>query len=122
MKKPIIYIASPYTEGDPAINVRFQCRIFDRLLTDGRVWPVAPLWTHFQHTIFPRPYEDWLEYDKALLHLYDGCLRLVAEEPSLNYKEEDSSGADGEVEVFRAMGKPVFHTIESLYEWVESQK
>ena len=120
MKKPIIYIASPYTKGDPAINVHFQCRIFDQLLTEGRVWPIAPLWTHFQHTAFPRPYSEWVEYDKALLHLYDGCLRLIAEEPSVNYREENSSGADGEVEAFRAMGKPVFNSIESLYEWVES--
>ncbi len=120
MKKPIIYIASPYTNGDPAINVRFQCRIFNQLLSEGRVWPIAPLWTHFQHILFPRPYEDWLKYDKALLPLYDGCLRLNAEEPELNYVEERSSGADGEVEAFKLMGKPVFYSIESLYEWVES--
>jgi len=120
MKKPIIYIASPYTSGDSAINVRFQCHIFDQLLREGRVWPIAPLWTHFQHTLFPRPYEDWLEYDKALLHLYDGCLRLNVEEPGLNYIEKDSSGADSEVESFKLMGKPVFYSIESLYEWVES--
>ncbi|TKJ38299.1 MAG: hypothetical protein CEE38_05950 [Planctomycetes bacterium B3_Pla] len=120
MKKPIIYIASPYTKGDPAINVRFQCRIFDKLLTEGKVWPIAPLWTHFQHIIFPRPYEDWLEYDNALLPLYDGCLRLNSEEPALDYIEEKSSGADGEVEAFKAMDKPIFYSIESLYEWVES--
>lgn len=119
MKKPIIYIASPYTSGDPAINVRFQCRIFDQLLSEGLVWPIAPLWTHFQHTLFPRRYEDWLEYDKAFLHLYDACLRLNVEEPALNYIQEDSSGADGEVEVFRTMGKPVFYSIDSLYKWVE---
>lgn len=120
MKKPIIYIASPYTSGDPAINVRFHCRIFDQLLTEGRVWPVAPLWTHFQHMLFPRPYKDWLEFDKALLHLYDGCLRLNAEQPELDYLEKESSGADGEVEAFKLMGKPVFYSIESLYKWVES--
>ena len=120
MKKPIIYIASPYTNGDPAINVRFQCCIFDQLLSEGRVWPIAPLWTHFQHTLFPRPYKDWLEYDKAFLPLYDGCLRLNAEESALNYIEKESSGADGEVEAFKLIGKPVFYSIESLYEWVES--
>lgn len=120
MNKPIIYIASPYTSGDPAINVRFQCRIFDQLLSEGRVWPVAPLWTHFQHTLFPRPYKDWLQYDKAFLHLYDGCLRLNVEEPTLNYIEKNSSGADNEVDAFKLMGKPVFYSIESLYEWVES--
>ena len=120
MKKPIIYIASPYTSGDSAINVRFHCRIFDQLLREGHVWPVAPLWTHFQHMLFPRPYKDWLEYDKAFLHLYDGCLRLNAEEPALNYIEKESSGADGEIEAFNLMGKPVFYSIESLYKWVES--
>ena len=121
MKKHIIYIASPYTKGDTAINVRFQCRIFNQLLDDGHVWPVAPLWTHFQHMIFPRQYEDWLEYDKALLHLYDGCLRLSAEEPKLGYLETSSSGADGEVKQFNDMKKPVFYSVEDLYKWTESR-
>jgi hypothetical protein len=120
MKKPVIYIASPYTNGDTALNVRFQCRIFDQLLKEGRVLPVAPLWSHFQHILFPKHYEDWLEYDNALLHLYDGCLRLNAEEPELDYIEEKSSGADAEAEAFKLMDKPVFYSIESLYKWVES--
>ena len=122
MKKPIVYIASPYTSGDSAINTHFQCRIFDRLLSDGLVWPVAPLWSHFQHTLFPRPYADWIEYDQAMLSLYDACLRLDAEEPSLGYKQSISSGADGEVDAFKSLGKPVFYNISQLYEWVRTQR
>lgn len=76
VEKPIVYIASPYSSGDPAINTHFQCKVFDEILRDGRAWPVAPLWSHYQHTLFPRPYSDWIAYDQALLKLYDACLRL----------------------------------------------
>ena len=120
MSKPIIYVASPYTKGDVAINVQFQCRIFDQLLTEGLVLPIMPLWAHFQHLLFPRQYKDWIRYDNALLHLYDGCLRLDVEEPKLCYTEKESSGADNEVKAFESMDKPVFYSINSLYEWVES--
>lgn len=117
IRKPIVYIASPYTKGDVAVNTHFQCRVFDTLLTDGRVVPVAPLWSHFQHVLFPRPYEDWVEYDQAMLHLYDCCLRLPATNTALNYSMHDSAGADAEVEAFRRMQKPVFTSMEDLLSW-----
>jgi len=118
MTKPIVYIASPYTKGDQAINTHYQCKIFSQLMDDGKVWPVAPLWTHFQHTVFPRPYEEWIAYDKALLPLYDACLRLDAEMPELNYFVSESSGADSEAAYYKSAGKPVFYSIEELYNWV----
>ena len=118
-KKPIVYIASPYSTGDPAINTHFQCKIFDEILQDGRAWPVAPLWSHFQHTLFPRPYNDWIEYDKALLKTCDACLRLAAEIPELNYLQGISAGADAEAECFRRLGRPVFLSLEELYEWID---
>lgn len=120
-RKFTVYIASPYTKGDVAINTHFQCRIFDQLLTDGKVLPVAPLWSHFQHILFPRPYEDWIRYDQDMLHLYDCCLRLKSEHPSLNYEQEQSSGADAEVETFLNLNKPVFYSVADLYNWVDSQ-
>ena len=120
MTKPIVYIASPYTKGDPAINTHFQCSIFNELMDDGLVWPVAPLWSHFQHTIMPRPYKDWVGYDLAMITRYDACLRLDASIQSLNYNIHESSGADGEVAAFLAMDKPVFYDKISLYEWVKS--
>lgn len=119
--KPLVYIASAYTKGDPAINTHFQCMIFDHLMTDGIVLPYPPLWSHFQHTLFPRPYKDWVEYDLALITKMDACLRLTAEYYSrhIKYSQQESSGADNEVEAFLQAGKPVFYDIESLHDWAK---
>ena len=118
LRKPVVYIASPYSKGDPVINTHFQCRIFDQLLTEKLVIPVAPLWTHFQHLIYPRQYEDWINYDQEMLHLYDCCLRLEAVCLRTGYKENKSAGADAEVANFKRQDKPVFLSIEDLYTWV----
>lgn len=120
-KRPVVYIASPYTKGDPAINVRFQCEVFDRLLSSGLCWPVAPLWSHFQHTVSPRNYKDWIEYDLAMIAKYDACVRLTSEFGPMNYFVHDSSGADGEVKEFLLQGKPVFYTIKDLLDWARRQ-
>ncbi|OSZ74614.1 hypothetical protein [Hydrogenophaga sp. IBVHS1] len=121
---PTVFIASPYSKGDPVLNAHFQCKIFDQLLTEKRVLPVAPLWTHFQHIVYPRPYQDWIDYDQAMLRLYDCCLRLNAEinVNGLDYKECVSSGADAEVATFERLGKPVFYSIQELYQWVSARK
>jgi hypothetical protein len=119
--KPVVFVASPYTKGDVAINVHFQCEVFDRLLNDGLVVPLVPLWTHFQHTVFPRPYSDWVAYDQEILKLCDCCLRLNVEHKQLNYVQSESSGADAEVEAFRVFQKPVFFAIDGLYGWVKRE-
>lgn len=120
--KPWVYIASPYTRGDAAINTRFQMQVFDDLLSDNLVWPLVPLWSHFQHIVYPRPYADWVNYDLALLPRMDACLRLNAsyESPGLDYEQSESSGADGEVAEFTRLGKPVFYSKGDLYDWVRS--
>jgi len=120
MKKPVVYISSPYTNGDPAINVRFQCETFDRLLSDGLVWPFCPLVSHFQHVVFPRSYMDWMAYDLGMIESlnFEACLRLVAEYEEINYKIEESHGADRDVQRFLELGRPVFYSIDSLYKWV----
>ena len=119
-KKPIVYIASPYSKGDPCINTHFQCKIFNDLMNDGFVWPIIPLLSHFQHTVFPRPYKDWIEYDLALIPLYDACLRLDV--VIGDYIVKESSGADGEVALFNKLNKPVFYDKEALYKWAKDLK
>jgi hypothetical protein len=121
MLKPTVYIASPYSKGDVAINAHFQCRIFNELLDSNKVLPVAPLWSHFQHVLFPRKYEDWIKYDQEMLRLYDCCLRLSSSYPPLNYSENESTGADAEVQSFIDMGKPVFFCVQDLFTWVDDQ-
>jgi len=119
--KPVVYISSPYTLGDQGLNVRYQCEIFNLLLSQGLVLPVAPLWSHFQHLIYPKSNEEWLAYDLAMIPKYDACLRLDAENKGMNYRQSQSEGADKEVELFKQLGKPVFYTIEELDEWVKAR-
>jgi len=119
MRKPLVYVASPYTKGDPTINTHFQCKVFDQLLTDNLVIPFVPLWSHFQHCVLPRHYQDWINYDLEFIRAagFDACLRLNAELPELDYLITESSGADGEVALFTELGKPTFYSIEELHEW-----
>lgn len=116
-RKPVIYIASPYTKGDPAMNTRFQCTVFNDMLSSGVCWPVAPLWSHFQHTMFPRNYKDWIVYDLAMISKYDACVRLSSSFAELDYEVHESTGADGEVQRFLQQGKPVFYTLTDCYAW-----
>lgn len=120
--KPLVYIASAYTKGDPAINTRFQCEVFDRMLTDGIVTPYAPLVSHFQHTIFPRPYQDWIRYDEDMVARMDACVRLTATYAPIGYEMATSSGADGEVALCQSLGIPVFYSIDDLYVWARGKQ
>jgi vacuolar-type H+-ATPase subunit D/Vma8 len=122
-EKPWIYIASPYTRGDVAINVRAQMEAFDAILAMGAV-PIAPLFTHFQHMFKPRPYEDWIELDLEIVKRCDACIRLeaVAERSDGTvYRQYKSSGADGEVMAFARMAKPVFLSMHALEAWIDGQ-
>ena len=99
----VVYISSPYTIGDVAMNVRRQLEMSDRLMTLGYC-PVAPLLTHFQHLCFPRPYEDWMRVDLEMISRCDALLRM----------EGESVGADREAAHALSIGIPVVYSVESL--------
>jgi len=101
MKK--VYIASPYTLGDVAVNVKFQMDTFDELVNLGFA-PFVPLYSHFQHMMHPRPYEDWVRLDFEWINVCDCLLRLGGE----------SKGADAEVEYVKKLGIPVYYSIKDL--------
>lgn len=98
-----VYIASPYTKGDIAINVKAQLDCVDELMNFGFA-PFAPLYSHFQHMAHPRPYQDWIEIDKIWVLACDCILRLPGE----------STGADGEVQLAKENNIPVYYSIEEL--------
>ena len=98
-----VYIASPYTKGDPAVNVKRQLDMFD-ILFDLKFYPFAPLFTHFQHITHPRPYQDWVNFDLEWVKVCNCVLRMDGE----------SSGADGEVEYADELGRPVFYNVDDL--------
>jgi hypothetical protein len=104
MKNKIkVYIASPYTLGDVAVNVKRQITTADYLMDLGYA-PFVPLYSHFQHMFHPRPYTDWIDIDLEWVKVCDYVLRLDGE----------SSGADGEVALAVSLGIPVVYNIEEL--------
>jgi hypothetical protein len=98
-----IYIASPYTLGDVAINVRESLLAADKLVELGYA-PYPPLYSHFWHFLSPKPYETWVELDNAWVLRCDALLRLPGE----------SKGADAEVALAQEHGIPVYYSIEEL--------
>lgn len=98
-----VYIASPYTKGDVAQNVKTSIDCADELMNEGLV-PYCPLLTHFQHMVHPRSYEDWMLLDIEWLKSCDCLLRLQGE----------SEGADKEVECATKNNLPVFYSLEDL--------
>ena len=104
MKKIKVYIASPYTLGDAAENVRAQIDAVDELMDNGFM-PFAPLYSHFQHMVHPRPYQDWIDIDLEWIRVCDCVLRL----------EGESSGADGEVRYAEEFKIPVYYSLKELH-------
>lgn len=98
-----VYIASPYTKGDVAINVRKQINAFTILFNEGYI-PFAPLLSHFIHLVNPQAYDDWLEWDFAWLDTCDIVWRL----------EGDSEGADKEVARAKEKGIKVVYSLKEL--------
>ena len=98
-----VYIASPYTKGDVAVNVKAQLDAADELMNEGFA-PFAPLYSHFQHMAHPRPYEDWMKIDFEWVTVCDCLLRLPGE----------SSGADREVELAESLNIPVYYSIDEV--------
>jgi len=100
-----VYIASPYTLGDVAVNVKAQLDMANVLMDKGFA-PFAPLYSHFQHMAHPRPYQDWIELDLVWVEVCDCVLRLPGE----------SSGADGEVKHAEELGIKTYYSVEELCE------
>ena len=101
-----VYLASPYTNGDVAINVNRVIDMANQLADKGYA-PYIPHLTHFWHIITPRPYDFWLKLDNEFLKCCDCILRL----------EGNSKGADNEVALALKLEKPVFYSISELLEW-----
>jgi len=103
MNRRKIYIASPYTIGDVAVNVKRSIYAAEELIAHGYA-PYCPLLSHFHHMIHPNDYETWMDVGLTWLVRCDAVLRLTGE----------SKGADIECQIALEGGIPVFYTIEKL--------
>lgn len=101
MKK--IYIASPYTVGDVAVNVKRQIDTASQLIDQGFA-PFWPLHSHFLHMAYPKEYQTWMALDLIWILSCDALLRLDGE----------SKGADVEVDFANKNGVPVYYSVEEL--------
>lgn len=102
-----VYIASPYTIGDVAVNVKNQIDAANELIGEG-LCPFVPLLCHFLHMANPQPYATWIKYSMEWLRQCDFVLRL----------EGQSDGADKEVVEALQLGKMVFTSISDLLKYI----
>lgn len=104
----VVYISSPYSCGNPVANVSVQIHAMHRIM-DMKAAPIAPLLTHFADLYRPRPYDDWLHVDLAIIPKMDVVLRLPGISP----------GADREVAEAMRCGVPVCYSFEMLANWLK---
>ncbi len=101
--KKLIYVASPYSLGDTAVNVRKAIEAGDVLYESGYI-PYIPHLMMLWHIVSPDHEKKWLEIGQAMLRRCDAVLRLNGE----------SVGADNEVVLARSLGIPVYYSITEL--------
>lgn len=101
--KAKVYIASPYTIGDVAINVQKAISTGEVLAQLGFT-PYIPVLTHLWHLLYSHDPAFWYHYDNEWLSVCDCLLRLPGE----------SKGADDEVILAKGLNKPVFYDIKEL--------
>lgn len=106
-----VYVAGPYTKGDPCVNTHVAIAVGNQLLDAGFA-PFVPHLLHFWHTLSPRPYEDWMALDLSWVVVSEAVLRLPGE----------SKGADMEVECAHKHSIPVFTNIDELIGYFIAQK
>lgn len=106
-----VYIASSYSIGDQARNIRISMDMAN-LLFKNEFIPFMPLLSHFYHMVYPRKYNEWLDYDFTWVESCDCVLRLKGE----------SKGADLEVEHAKINGIPVFYSIEEIIKYNNNLK
>jgi hypothetical protein len=110
MKEKIrVYIASPYSIGDQASNVRTQIDMGYQLLKMGYI-PYIPELYHFVHLVHPLTYDEVMEIGLSWLKMCDCVLRLSGE----------SKGADIEVEYGLKLGKKIFYNLQELDDWYKT--
>lgn len=114
-KKIKVYIAGPYTKGDPFENTKKAIELGQRLL-DAGYCPFVPHLTHFWHTMIQEnPWEVWMDLDLQWLPTCDVVFRM----------EGESKGADIEVSEANRLGVPVVYSWEQLEEskeWISEPK
>jgi hypothetical protein len=102
----MVYVAGPYSRGNPVRNTARAMEVWFRLLACG-LCPFIPHLSLLLELINPLTYEQWMEYDFEVVRRCDALLRIPGESP----------GADREVEFARSLCIPVFFDEAALLAW-----
>jgi hypothetical protein len=105
-----VYIAGPYS-SDHAAGVRNAIAAGNQVRDMGHT-PFIPHLTHFWDLLFPREYEDWIDYDMEWLAECDVLIRL----------EGSSCGADREVTRAFQHRIPVVQGVTLFAKWLEERE
>lgn len=109
---PLIYVAGPYTTGDPILNTRAAIEAGDDVEALGAN-VVIPHLSLLWHLVSPAPVQRWYDRDNAMLLRCDAVVRL----------DGPSAGADNEVELAEERGIPVFSENDiangTVRRWIE---
>lgn len=120
-KKPLVYIASPYTQGDKELNVRAHVRMYELMMDEKVVTPIAPLLAHYVQSRLKRTWDQWMEHDLELIAHCQAMLAIDAmvytPKPSnlLVYAQRESKGRAQEMEFATQLGIPIFSDRAELY-------
>ena len=107
----VIYIAAPYSIGDPVKNVRNAIYAAEFVIENGGA-PINPILSHYHKQLFPHKYDDWMRVDFEIMVRCDAVYRVAGK----------SDGADSEVTLALISNIPVFgeHDRDKLIEFLQS--
>ena len=106
MKRPtVVYVACPMRVGHWTDNVRTSLAAASDIRLKGYA-PIVPTLSWFWDMVHPCSFDQWLEYDYAIINMCDCLVRL----PGV------SEGADLEMDYAVRQHKPVFNGTIDLYE------
>jgi hypothetical protein len=105
-----VYIAGPYTHGDPEGNVRLAIYTAEEIAKNGFV-PFVPHLYHYWHEQSEHGYKYWMEMGAAWLDKCDCVFRIYGYSP----------GAATEVIHAHERRMPVFHSIERMVEYYKGE-
>lgn len=98
-----VYVAGPYSQGDPIINIRTAIEAAEQLVAAGHT-PFVPHLAMLWHLTTPHTIDFWYAYDLEWLAACDALLRL----PGASF------GADQEVKTAVRLGLPVYLDVAEI--------
>lgn len=107
---PRVYVAGPYSNGDPQLNTDRAIDVGDAIADMGAD-PFIPHLSHYREARHARPYTFWIEEDLRWLQVCHALYRM----------EGKSKGADGEVAEAQRLGIPVFYEMDDLKAWLDNR-